>query len=197
MNYTLEQLKEMMERNGGSLDLSGCTSLQALPEGLTVGGSLDLSGCNISNTHHYKRLQNGDFVDGKYLYCDNMLVHVKRKKEIGAYTYYVGKIKGVNVISDGENYAHCKDFKDGVSDLEFKKAMDRGADQYKGYTKDTVVTFEEAKTMYRIITGACKLGTENFIKTVREIKDKYTVRELIDITKGQYRSEVFKRFFER
>jgi hypothetical protein len=30
---------------GGSLDLTGCTSLTALPDGLTVGGSLGLTGC--------------------------------------------------------------------------------------------------------------------------------------------------------
>ena len=41
--YTAEELNEMIERNGGSLDLSGLTSI---PEGFnpTVGGSLDLSG---------------------------------------------------------------------------------------------------------------------------------------------------------
>lgn len=30
---------------GGSLDLTGCTALTALPDGLSVGGSLDLFGC--------------------------------------------------------------------------------------------------------------------------------------------------------
>ena len=29
----------------GNLDLSGCTCLTSLPEGLKVGGNLDLSGC--------------------------------------------------------------------------------------------------------------------------------------------------------
>ena len=30
---------------GGGLDLSDCTSLTRLPEGLRVGGGLDLNGC--------------------------------------------------------------------------------------------------------------------------------------------------------
>ena len=51
MNYTLEQLKEMMKKNGGSLDLRN-TSITALPEGLTVGGSLYLSGTNITHPKH-------------------------------------------------------------------------------------------------------------------------------------------------
>ena len=195
MNYTLEQLKQMMNRYGGDLDLRG-TQITQLPDNLTVGGWLDLSGTQISNPEHYKELKNGDYVAGKYLYCDDMLTHVKRKKKVGEYTFFVGKIKGVNVIFDGKHYVHCKSFKDGVNDLEFKKAKDRGASQYKDYTPETVVTFEEAKTMYRIITGACKLGTENFVKSVQHIKEKYTVKELIDITVGQYRSEVFKAFFD-
>ena len=217
MENTLEKLKEIMDKNGGSLDLEGCTGITALPEGLTVGGSLYLRGTGITalpegltvggslylrgtgitNPGDYKKLKNGDYVAGKYLYCDNMLIHVKRKKKIGEYTYFIGKIKGINVIFDGEHYAHCKTFKDGICDLEFKRAQERGADQYKGMDLDTFVTLEEAKTMYRIITGACKLGTENFVKNQRELKDKYTIRELIDITEGQYRSDVFKRFFKK
>ena len=196
MNFTLKQLEEKMKRNGGSLYLSR-TQITELPEGLTVGGWLDLRGTQITNPKHYKKLKNGDFVNGKYLYCDDMLIHVKRKKKIGEYTFFVGKIKGMNVLYDGENYAHCKSFKDGVNDIEFKKAKDRGADQYKGYTLETVVTAEEAKTMYRIITGACKAGTEHFVNGLQSIKKKYTVRELIDITEGQYRSEVFKNFFQK
>ena len=136
-------------------------------------------------------------MEGKYLYCDDTLIHVKRKRKIGEYTYYVGKINGMNAIYDGENYAHCKDFRDGVNDLEFKKAKDRGAEQYRDYTMDTVVSFEDAKTMYRIITGSCKAGTENFVSGLRSVKKQYTVREIIEITKNAYRGEVFKTFFTK
>ena len=260
MQYTLEKLKEMMEKNYGSLDLSGTqitslpdnltvggslllsgtkitslpenmtvggrldlrgTQITYLPENLTVGGTLDISGTQITSlpenlkvggwlylrgtpieskkeeAKKVRRLKNGDYVEGRYLYCDDTLIHVKRKRKIGEYTYYVGKIKGMNAIYDGENYAHCKDFSDGVNDLEFKKAKDRGADQYRDYTMDTVVSFEDAKTMYRVITGSCKAGTEKFVNGLRSVKEQYTVREIIDITKNAYRGEVFKSFFEK
>ena len=185
---------------GGWLDLSG-THITSLPENLTVGGWIDLRKTPIESKEQeakkIKRLKNGDYVEGRYLYCDNAMIHVKRKRKIGEYTYYVGKIKGMNAIYDGENYAHCKDFRDGVNDLEFKKAKDRGADQYRDYTMDTVVSFEDAKTMYRIITGSCKAGTENFVNGLRSVKKQYTVREIIDITKNAYRGEVFKSFFTK
>ena len=51
--------------------------------------------------------------------------------------------------------------------------------------------------MYRIITGACKQGTDMFISSLKPdaIKDKYTIQEIIDITNGQYGNDTFKKFF--
>ena len=217
MVYTLKELKKMMKENGGSLYLEGCTGITALPDNLTVGGSLDLRGTGITALpdnltvggyldlrgtgitarHEYKRLKNGDYVPNKYLYADEILTHVKRSRRFGNYTYYYGKIKGKNVISDGVLYAHCATFREGVIDLEFKKAKDRGAKQYKGLTLESVVKKEDAITMYRVITGACKAGTAHFLEGLREIKAEYTINEIIEITKGQYGAGVFENFFKK
>lgn len=78
----------------------------------------------------------------------------------------------------------------------FKSAADRGADQYRGISLDDSFTVEELKTMYRVITGACKAGTEFFVNSLKDLKDKYTVREVIEMTDGQYNAEKFKEFFE-
>ena len=200
----------------GSLGLSG-TKITTLPDNLTVGGSLGLSGTKITslpsnlavggiiisdrdqikNRGHYKLLQNGDYVEGKYLFADGILAHVKRAKKIGEYTFYIGKIPGRNVVFDGEYYAHCKTFSDGVRDIEFKRASDRGAEQYRSLTLDSEVSKDEAITMYRVITGACQQGTESFVSSLRDTKDRYTVREIISITQGQYGSRSFTEFFER
>ena len=177
---------------GGWLYLSG-TSITALPEGLTVGGSLDLSGTSITGT--YERLQNGMYVPGRYIYVDNKLTHVRSERKVHGYTLYIGKIKGQNVVSDGTNYAHCATLRDGVADLAFKNAKDRGADQYKHLTLDSELTAEEIITMYRIITGACRQGTAHFVESLGEMKDKYTIREAIEITKGQYNADRFAEFF--
>ncbi len=181
MTYTLERLNKMVEEaneRGGSLYLSSLTSTQRKKVKI-------------------KRLTNGDYVPGKYLYADGILTHVKKKRKFGDYTFYQGKIPGRNVIFDGEHYAHCKSFKDGAHDLKFKKAKDRGADQYSSLTLDSEVTKDEAITMYRVITGACRQGTEQFLSTIKEFKDKYTIRELIEITRGRYGSSTFEDFFKR
>ena len=182
---------------GGSLYLNN-TPIKALPEGLTCGGSLDLRGTQIksSDAKRVRRLKDGDYVAGKYIYCDGILTHVAKTRKAGDYMLYIGKIKGRNVVSDGTLYAHCETLRDGIADIAFKRAAERGADQYKGIDMDTPIPLEEAKTMYRIITGACRAGTEHFAQSLGDkLQETYTVREMIRVTKGQYNAEKFAEFF--
>ena len=219
MEYSKKQLEEMMKETGGWLDLRG-TQITSLPEGLTVGGWLDLEGTQITSLpegltvggwlnlrgtqikdideelEKVRQLQNGDHTD-RYIYCDNILTHIKGKRKIGKYTFYLGKIKGRNVITDGELYAHCSSFKEGVLDIEFKKSKDRGAEQYANLGLDSVLTFDEAVVAYRIITGACRQGTQQFLDNLREQKKSYTVAEIIEATKGQFGNTTFGDFFKR
>ena len=221
MKLKMEKAKDIMEKNGGSLylretqitslpdnltvggwlDLRG-TQITSLPDNLTVGGSLYLSGTQIKDKakakKRVKRLHDGDYVPGKYLYADGILTHVKSRHKINGYIFYRGKIKGQNVVSDGKYFAHCDKMRDGVADILFKKAEDRGADQYKGLPLDTVVSLEDAKTMYRIITGACRQGTEAFVESLKQqgkLQSEYTIKEMLEVTKGQYNSERFSEFF--
>ncbi len=182
----------------GWLDLSN-TQITALPSNLTVGGSLYLRGTQITReeVRKVKRLKNGDYIEGRYLYCDGILTHVKRKREINGYTLYIGKIKGRNVVSDGEFYAHCKTFREGIADIAFKRAADRGAEQFRGLSLDTALTVPECVTMYRIITGACHAGSEAFVSSLGELKERYTIEEMLEITKGQYNHKRFAQFFGR
>ena len=199
MEYTKQELEEMMARNGGGLNLRD-TKITSLPEGLTVGGSLDLCGTQITDKDKelkkVRSLQDGDHTD-KYIYCDGILTHIKAVKKIGKYEFHVGKIKGRNVVYDGELYAHCSSFKEGVLDIEFKKSKDRGAEQYSNLTLDSVLTFDEAVICYRIITGACRQGTQQFLDGLREKKKSYTIAEIIEDTKGQFGNTTFADFFKR
>lgn len=63
--------KNMMNRSGGNLDLSG-TGITSLPDNLTVGGWLDLSGTGIINKN-VKKLHDGDYREGNYIYADGIL----------------------------------------------------------------------------------------------------------------------------
>ena len=194
---TIEMARKMMERQCGSLYLRG-TQITALPDNLTVGGYLDLEGTKITAKERskVKRLRDGDYVEGKYLYADGILTHIKGRRTVGDHTFYIGKIRGRNVVTDGKYYAHCDKLRDGIADLLFKSAKDRGADQYNGMSLDTEMTVDEAVTMYRIITGACKQGSEAFVNSLGDkLKEKYTIREAIELTKGQYNADKFAESF--
>ena len=155
-----------------------------------------MSGTQIKHPNRYKRLRQGDYEENRYIYADGFLTHCKKKREYKGYTYYPGKIKGKNVIQKGNLFAHCRSFKEGVQDIAFKEAKERGADQYKNLKLDSVLTKEEAIQAYRIITGACRQGTDQFLSTIKRFKKQYTVAEIIELTKGQYGASTFKRFFE-
>ena len=256
MKYTLQQLNEMMKKNGGYLDLSNTpitslpdnltvggyldlsntpitslpdnltvggslylynTQITSLPDNLTVGGSLDLRNTQITslpdnltvggslylyNTQitgeeakKVKKLKNGDFKKNQWIFCDGYLTHIKTSRECGEFTYYKGKIKGQNVVRKGDLYAHCKTFKAGIQDIIFKEASNRGAEQYKGLPLNKVFSPDEAVTMYRVITRACRAGSERFVQSLGKLKKTYTLREIIEITQGQYGSDTFKKFF--
>ena len=210
---TLAEATAIMDNNGGNLDLCG-TQITSLPDNLTIGGNLNLRGTQITSLpnnltvgdkvyftagqikyDNHRKLKDGEYAPNRHLYADGILTHVKGKKSIKGYDFYIGKIKGKNVVSDGTHYAHCSTLREGVADLLFKSAKDRGAKQYSHLTLDSEVTAEGAITMYRVITGACRQGTQRFVEGLGELKDKYTVREIINVTQGQYNSEAFREFF--
>ena len=183
---------------GGYLDVSN-TKITELPKNLTVGGYVYFRGAKLSpeKVKKVKKLRHGDYVSQKYLYADGILTHVKEKKQVGGYTLYVGKIKNRNVVSDGTHYAHCANLREGIADLIFKSAADRGADQYEDLTLDSEVKTDDAITMYRVITGACRQGTQRFIDSLGELKESYSIREIIELTRGQYGAERFAEFFSK
>ena len=198
---------------GGWLDLRG-TSITALPDGLVVAGNLYINETNISSLPNDLTvggeihaddhalatppnvLRNGDYVEGRYIYVDGILTSIKKTKKVQGYTLYVGRLANHNVVSDGTHFAHCATLRDGIADLAFKSAKDRGAAQYKGLTLDSELTAEEIITMYRVITGACQQGTARFVASLGPVRDTYTIREAIEITKGQYNADRFAEFFK-
>lgn len=197
-----EKLHELPEGLTVGCDIVNCHCLWTYPKGVIMGG------CFYDETHreyakmlraseYTKHLRNGEYVPGRYLYADGILTHVKEKRHVDGYDLYVGKIKGKNVVSDGIHYAHCDSFRDGIKDLAFKTAKDRGADQYSILRLDSIVQADDAITMYRVITGACRAGTQAFVDSISDRKESYTVAEIIELTEGQYGSEQFRKFFSK
>ena len=194
-NITINQFYGK-EKINGSLDLRSLTSI---PEGFnpTVGGSLYLSSNVKAN---YKKLPSGyllSWQDGKYLLVDGIFTEVISHK---GNVYHVRKIASKDIfylVTDGNGkWSHGETLKEAKSDLMFK-ISDRTKDDYKNLKLKDSLSFEDAIMCYRVITGACSFGTKDFV-TNRLLKKqkKYTISEIIKVTKGEWGNNAFSDFFK-
>ena len=212
-SYTLD-VKDNHLYYSQSLDLSG-TGIASLPDGLTVGDSLDLSGTGIADTSKVNKelspdackrinaikqatnLLQWEWNGKRYVKVDGIFSVVDSHKGNVWKVHQIGKSEQMCVVTDGEgHYAHGKTIQEAKADLIYK-INDRDTSEYKKLSLDDSLTYEEAIAAYRTITGACSAGTRDYIENrlPEPHKDKYTIREIINLTKGEYGSETFVKFF--
>ena len=187
----------------GSLYLRG-TGITSLPDNLTVVGSLYLEGTGITDTSKVNRKFNVDLVNkiwsnSKYICADDLFTEVLSHHGNVWEVKKIASTKSFYLVTDGhDKYAHGDTIQEAKKDLLYK-ISNRDKSEYEKLTLDSILTFEEAIECYRIITGACSFGTKNFVETILPEKDKkasYSIREMIEITRGQYGHETFKSFFK-
>jgi len=106
-----------------------------------------------------------------------------------------GESEDSYIVTDGERYAHGKTIKEAKESLIYK-IKDRDTSKYNSMTLDSEVTFEEAVLMYRVITGSCESQTKAFAEQ-HIFEGKKSVKEVIEITKGQYNNELLSNFFNK
>ena len=154
-----------------------------------------------------------EYVDGERIKEDTF--YILCDKEFREYVEFDGmrcaifshkkdvyKIKLLNdanfsyVIEKDGLYSHGETIKEARESFIYK-ISNRDTSQYNNLKLDDVVKFEDAVKMYRVITGACEFGTKHFVSNLSNVKKKYTIREIIDLTSGQYGAETFKEFFEK
>jgi len=176
-----------------------------IPNSVTSIGNWAFANCTNLTTIIFVRHKSQKTY--KCLCADGIVCFVKHQKAFNAeIMYYKAQIfKRVRqkklvledcvIVEQNRQYAHGKDLKAAMRDLQFKQAKDRGAEQYRQYGLDHRFALEEAVAMYRIITGACQMGTENFLRSLDELRESYSPNEIILLTKGQYASDVFTRFW--
>jgi len=187
---------------GGYLYLKG-TGITALPENLTVGGSLYLEGTGIKQPKNRKQLPEGfsasikmsieiNFNAKSFTIADGILARILQSKSGLKKIIIVGKRTASWLASDDKgNHAHGQTAREAVQELAFKSG-DRDVSEFKNMPKDTLKTPEEWGFIYRMITGACQLGTKHFMESKGVLKESYTLAEIIDHTKGAYGSEKFR-----
>ena len=188
---------------GGSLDLSG-TKITALPDNLTVGGYLDLRGTQITAQDAQKikdKTLPEDFIlswrDGQYISVDGIFTKVVSRKGNVLKVRGIGEEKDTYLVTDGRGkWSHGETLQAAKDDLIYKIGT-RDKSLYAGLTLESILPLEKAIEAYRVITGACAAGTRHFVKSLSNVKQEYTIREICALTKGQYGAQEFVDFFAR
>jgi len=135
------------------------------------------------------------FKDGvEHIIVDGILSKVISRHENVFKVVNHGETKESYIVFDEDLAAHGDTIEEARKDLVYKIGnIDTSI--YKDLTLDSVKSFEEVIKMYRAITGACAKGTRHFVESLKEVKTEYSIREVIEITQGQYNSDKFKMFF--
>lgn len=196
------------------LDLNK-TYTSDLPQSLTVGGEIYTYYTNIKDTskvnrtlspeqrEKLKELKNRPLfwelngvsyikVDGIFSVIDSHHGNVYKVHKLGQ------EDKPLYLVTDGDNHwAHGATIAEAKADLIYK-INDRDTSAYKNLSLDDMLSFEESIAAYRIITGACSAGTRDFIENrlPSPHKDKYTVKEIIELTTDEYGGKTFAKFFK-
>ena len=135
--------------------------------------------------------------DGKpHIIAEGILSEVLSKKGNIYKVKNHGEDQASYLIESEGVYSHGATLKEARESLIYKKEP-RDTSAYKDFTLETIVTKEEAIEMYRAITGTCSEGTRYFVEKQKIKKAKFTVSEIIELTKGQYNSVVFDNFFNK
>ena len=148
----------------------------------------------ISSIDGEKFYLNSDYSGSEYIIVDNILSEVISRK--GS----VIKVKNYNdtelsfIIEQNGVYSHGKTIKEAKESIIYKLS-NRDTSVYKDLTLDSVLSKNDCIQMYMCITGACSFGTKSFVNNQSHLKEEYSVRELIELTEGQFGNETFKRFF--
>ena len=169
--------------------------LTSLPEsiGNLKCNILDLSYNELTSLPEHKNFD--EFEIGiDYIYCDGILTHYESIKYVGEYKVYVGYNDNFVVTKDDKVFAHGMSIRQGISDLLFKLS-DRNKSDYENLTLDDILPLEEAIVMYRVLTGACSYGVEQFMKD-KEFNKTISIREIDKVIGDSYGSKQFREFFK-
>lgn len=198
----LTSLKGAPEEVGGHFNCydNNLTTLEGAPE--EVGGGFycynnkltSLEGAPEENVNLF-----ASYLSRGYVFADRILQKLVSTKVVGDLTIYrtrkVGSKKKQFVVKQGETFAHGETVKKAVEDLAYK-ISDRDLSEYESWTPETISTKNALIHCYMKITGACSVGTKDFIESNSDkIKEEMSIKEVIDITKGHYGHDEFRRFF--
>ena len=135
--------------------------------------------------------------ENEYIIVDNILSKVISRKGNILKVQNHKETKESYIVKDEDIYSHGETIKEARDSLVYKISS-KDTSMYKDLTLDSILPKDECIKMYRVITGACESGTKYFVSKQEpsKIKDKYSISELIELTKGQYGNNKLVQFLK-
>ncbi|MCK9325665.1 MAG: hypothetical protein M0P69_09230 [Bacteroidales bacterium] len=201
---------------GRGVDVQDADRRTVFPEVTVIGGKLDVQGADRRTVFPKLKHENSDkakqiarrnlthsLLKSGYMLQDGILSkHIASRKLANGLIVHtgiiVGKTNKTYVIETPDGvYAHGDTVKQAREALLYKLDNTRDTTPYKAWTLDTSITKRQAIQSYMAITGACETGTRHFVETTfsDKVPARTTVQKVIEMTAGQYKSDVYKNFF--
>ncbi len=131
---------------------------------------------------------------------DDVTTIISSQKKLGEMTIKKGLIFGGGelskldktfIVSKGKFNAHGKSLREAIDDCNFKFLQEsQDASQLIASIKKSG---RVTKNDYRLLTGACKQGTERFLSWNGIEVDSLPISEVIDLTRNQYGGDRFSQ----
>ena len=143
---------------------------------------------------------------GAYLFENENGKYIKAGKFFGKIVEQKGNVYQIQVYGSNEitylvtngkgKWSDGDTLVEAMADLIFK-ISERDKSDYENLMLDNELSFEDAIVCYRVITGAGSFDIKRFInnKFDKNIKDKYTIADIIELTEGEYGGNEFRKFF--
>ena len=143
--------------------------------------------------HDSKFYLKGNIEDGEYIIVDDILSKVLKRKGNVLKVINHSDTEESYIVEQNGYYSHGRTLDEARESLVYKLST-RDLSEFKSLTLESVLSRDEAIRMYMSVTGACAFGTKQFIES-RDIKEEYSIKEIINLTTGQYGNERLKEFF--
>ena len=178
--------------NHGGVYLEKVTSL---PDNVTFNNYGGVYLENLKGKHKYK----GKEFEFMHVDGSTMLIESSKKKGdilIHKARYFGGgdidKLKKCFVAQKGNYYAHGETVKNAIEDVNFKFLQETfNTDDLVNQIKESGIV---TKNDYRLLTGACSLGCDMFIKE-HGISDSISLKKAKSLIHNVYGSDQFNELF--
>ena len=133
----------------------------------------------------------------KITMIDGLATVIRSKKKRDEFTIFQGSIFNTKekcfVAQRGDFFAHGKNLQQAIEDVNFKflqENFDLNQIVHEIKSKQTISVSE-----FRLITGACKMGCESFMKRNGLTETEYPLNKALEILRGQFGWEKLSKQF--